>query len=468
MAPSAKRVLLIGLDCAAPRFVFGPGAFELPNLRRLMGEGAYGELISCHPPITVPAWTSMLTGLDPGVLGIYGLTHRGDRSYGGGRVVTSEAVRHERVWDILSRHGKRCVVIGVPQTYPVRPLNGWLAADFLAPDASAPFTYPPELKAELLGALGDYQFDVAEYRTGDKAGLLGRIHAFMKNRFDTAEYLMKAKPWDFFVVVEMGLDRLHHGFWSYCDPQHPKYTPGNPFECAFRDYYRAVDDRVGRLVELAGAEAAVLVVSDHGAKALHGAVCINQWLLDEGYIRLRFPLDGATRLEDAPVDWGGTTAWSTGGYCARVYLNVEGRDPQGAVPPDRYEHVRSELARRIEAMRGPDGAPLGNRVYRPEEVYAQVNGVAPDLLVYLGDLHYRAIGTLGHRNCFAAENDTGPDGANHDFAGMYVFGGAGIERQAGVQRRGILDIAPLVLRLFGVAGSRAEGRGAQNVQVSFP
>ena len=130
----AERVLVIGLDCAAPRFVFGPERFDLPHLQVLASAGGWGRLASCDPPITVPAWTSMMSGKDPGVLGCYGFRNRTGYSYGAMATATAADVREKRVWDILSRHGKKVVVLGVPQTYPATPVNGWLVADFLAPE----------------------------------------------------------------------------------------------------------------------------------------------------------------------------------------------------------------------------------------------------------------------------------------------------------------------------------------------
>src|SRR5689334_12179642 len=99
-----SRVAVLGLDCLTPQLVFERWYDELPNLRRLMEDGAYGPLRSCVPPITVPAWSCMLSSKDPGQLGIYGFRNRLDHSYDGLGVVTSAHVKEDRVWDILGRH----------------------------------------------------------------------------------------------------------------------------------------------------------------------------------------------------------------------------------------------------------------------------------------------------------------------------------------------------------------------------
>jgi len=362
----------------------------------------------------------MLSGKDPGELGCYGFRNRADYSYDAMVTANGNAIREPRVWDVLSRQGKQCIVVGVPQTYPPRPLNGFLVSGMDTPDASADYTYPKSLKKEIERAVGEYIPDVRNFRTENKAELLTRIYALMENRFAVANHLMKTKPWDFCMMVEMGVDRLHHAFWKYCDPSHPKYVEGNEFENVFRDYYRAVDARIGELLSTAGNSTTVFIVSDHGAKAMRGGLRLNQWLINEGYLRLAAPAAPGTRFEDCEIDWSNTQAWSAGGYYARVFLNVAGREPQGCVQPKTYESLRDEIAEKVAAICGPDGVLLRNKVLKPESIYRQVNGIPPDLLVYPDDLDWRAIGTVGHDSIYADENDTGPDDANHDYDGIFV------------------------------------------------
>lgn len=443
-----ERVLLIGLDCMAPRFAFGPEGFELPHLRRLMSNGVWGRLQSCDPPITIPAWSVMTSGMDPGTLGIYGFHERASHDYDDFRISDASALHHDRLWDLLGRVGKRSVVLGVPQTYPVAPVNGWLVSGLLTPDTAAAYTYPDGLKGELTQEIGDFIFDVPEFRTEDKKGLLLRIHELMENRFDTAQYLLESKPWDFFMMVEMGVDRLHHGFWKYCDPDHPKYEAGNDFESAFREYYEAIDRRIGLLVEGLGTETAVLVVSDHGAKALHGGFCINQWLIRQGYLTLKSACDDIQALDSSRVDWSTTRAWASGGYCARIYLNRVGREPQGIVRQSEYEGLREDLISKLEQIKGLDGSPLSNRALRPQDIYRSVHGYAPDIIVYIDELRLRAVGSVGHAQVFTSENDTGPDDANHDFDGVFILDDASCTGE--VRDLSIMDVAPTVLNMLNV------------------
>jgi len=210
----AKRVMVIGLDCATPQFVFGPDRFDMPNIGALATRGCWGSLRSCHPPITVPAWASMMSGKDPGTLGFYGFRNRKDYSYSGMSTANSTAVREQRVWDILSRNRKKVILLGVPQTYPVTPVNGWMIADFLTPDTQADYTYPKALRREIEVEVGEYIIDVKDFRTEEKDRLLANIYALMNNRFDLARWLLDKKPWDFFMMVEMGLTASITAFGS--------------------------------------------------------------------------------------------------------------------------------------------------------------------------------------------------------------------------------------------------------------
>ena len=144
-----RRVFVVGLDCAPPEFVFEAWRDELPNLNRLMSQGAFGKLQSCMPCITVPAWSVMTSSKDPGQLGIYGFRNRADRSYDKMSIANGSAVKEDRVWDILSRAGKHVNVVGVPGTYPVRPVNGNLVSCFLAPSTRSNYTHPASLKDEI-------------------------------------------------------------------------------------------------------------------------------------------------------------------------------------------------------------------------------------------------------------------------------------------------------------------------------
>jgi len=446
----ASRALVIGLDCAAPQLVFDRWLGELPTIRGLTERGAWGVLRSCDPPITVPAWSSMTSSRSPGALGFYGFRNRRDHSYDALAFADSRAVKLPRVWDILSDRARDVIVLGVPQTYPVSQVNGVMVSCFLTPDIETrQYTYPAALKDEIKQVVGRYMVDVPNFRTNEKEQLLVDIEEMTEKRFRLAEHLLETRPWDLFFMVEMGTDRMHHAFWRFSDPEHRLYEPGNEFEGAMLDYYKAVDEKMGRLLgRFADEETAVLVVSDHGAKRIDGGVCINEWLRREGYLVLKEEPPGPVSLKPDLVDWARTTAWGEGGYYSRLFLNVEGREPQGLIPAADYDRVREELKEKLEALGDDQGRPIGTIAHRPEDLYAERQGVVPDLLVYFGDLYWRSVGQVGTGTVHVFENDTGPDDANHAHEGLYVLVGEGVEPGRGPERH-LLDIAPTLLELLG-------------------
>jgi len=445
----ASRALVIGLDCAPPQLVFERWREELPTLRSLMERGRYGVLRSCDPPITVPAWACMTSSRSPGALGIYGFRNRRDRSYEGLSIANSRSVSAPRVWDVLSARGRSAIVIGVPPSYPVTALNGVMISCFLTPDTQrSQYTYPAELKQEIEGLVGSYMVDVDDFRTWDKERLLTDIEEMTEKRFRVAEHLLETRPWDLFFMVEMGTDRMHHAFWRFFDAEHRLHEPGNRFEGAMLDYYRALDAKIDRLLRFADDDTAVLVVSDHGAKPIDGGICVNEWLRNEGYLVLAEEPAEPTPLRPEMVDWSRTTAWGEGGYYCRLSLNVEGREPQGTVPAHEFEQVRAELKAKLEALGDERDRPIGTVAYRPEELYSEQNGIPPDLLVYFGELAWRSIGQVGTGTVHVLENDTGPDDANHAPEGLYLLTAEGVEAGPG-EERDLRDIAPTLLRLLG-------------------
>jgi predicted AlkP superfamily phosphohydrolase/phosphomutase len=442
------KILVIGLDCAAPGILLEYEA--LGNVRGLMDAGCWGSLESVNPPITVPAWMCMSTSRDPGSLGVYGFRNRTDHSYDGLSIVDSRAIRDLAIWDQIAREGGRSVVIGVPPSFPPRKVNGISVSCFMTPDTKGhDFTWPPGVRHEIEALVGEYPVDVKGFRTDDKERLRDEIHGMTRKHFEVVRHFLAKKEWDYFQFVEIGLDRMHHGFWKHHDPNHVDHDPESPYKDVIRDYYRLLDQEIGEIFALLDEDTVVLIVSDHGARPLDGGFCVNEWLIREGYLVLeRYP-DSVTPFAQLAVDWEKTKAWSEGGYYARVFLNVKGREPQGTLEGSAVLAFREELKAKLEATEGPDGEPLGTRVFKPEEIYRELRNVPPDLIVHFGGLAWRSIGGVGYGAIHVRENDTGPDDCNHDTFGAFVLAGPGVDRSGEVQGARLLDVAPTLLELGG-------------------
>jgi predicted AlkP superfamily phosphohydrolase/phosphomutase len=269
-------------------------------------------------------------------------------------------------------------------------------------------------------------------------------------RFQVARHLLAKEDWDYFIMVEMGVDRIHHAFWDNMDPAHRSYEKGNKFEHAIHDYYLEVDREIGELLRFADENTDVLVVSDHGAKRMDGGICVNEWLVANGYLALAEKPSAPIPFSKVKIDWSRTKAWGDGGYYARIFLNVAGREPEGTVSAHDYETVRDELIAGLKSIPDENGNAIGTMVFRPEQLYQHVRGVAPDLIVYFGALYWRSVGTVGGGQIHTFENDTGPDGANHAENGIFLLRTAGGGEPKRVEGLQITDVAPTILRLFGL------------------
>ncbi|HET6415949.1 MAG TPA: alkaline phosphatase family protein [Polyangiales bacterium] len=446
---SRPKMIVIGLDCAAPSLVFDRYQDAMPNLGALMERGTWGPLRSSEPPITVPAWTCMLSGRDPGELGLYGFRNRVE---GETRLCLADGkdVRVKRVWDWLGEHGYRVAPLFVPLTYPPAPVRGRMVSGFMWPGGEAPWCFPRGLEAELVERFGPYQADVEGFRASDLDRIYRDIVAMTEQHLSIAEHIWDEEKPDFMMMVEIGLDRFHHAFWRHIDPAHPGYDPASPWKDLGLEYYGRLDQNIGRLLARTDEGTSVLVVSDHGARAMHGGFCINEWLRRNGYLSLMDVPNEPSALDHARVDWSRTRAWAEGGYYARVFLNVEGREPKGIVAPERIRSLRTQLREELENVTDDEGNAIAVSVRVPEEDYREARGFPPDLMVYFDDLRLRAIGSVGTGRIRVAENDTGPDGCNHDWSGIFVMSGGGTLARGYVDGAEIYDIAPTILGAFGI------------------
>ncbi|MEO9319528.1 MAG: alkaline phosphatase family protein [Nitrososphaera sp.] len=482
-----RKMLVIGLD-SVPAELFLSLAKNLPNLGKMLDRGLFAVLESCHPPITVPAWMVMMSSKTPGRLGIYGFRHRKGSSYSDGWIANSQSVKENRVWDILAKYGKKACLVGVPPTYPPIAVNGNLVSCFLTPRDATEFTYPPSLSQEirdLMNGSGNYLFDV-QFRTDDRDSILKKLYEMTDKRIEVIKYLMKSKDWDYTMFVEIGVDRLHHMFWKYYDKQHPKYVQGNKYESVIPDYYKHLDQKIGELVSLVDDDTYVLVVSDHGTAAMQGAFCINEWLIKEGYLVLKEYPKTVTDIEKVDiVDWEKTVAWGWGGYYARIFLNLKGREPKGIVSMNDYAKIREELKEKLLRISGPGGEKFDNRVFYPEQLYDQCNGQKPDLMIYFDNLFWRSAGTIGHNSLYLSENDTGPDDSVHWMDGIFLLydkraekriqsqqssvrnaqesnsnaPGESISGYDSLRRFSIYDVAPIILHSMGIKDTPSDMKG---------
>ena len=506
----SARVLLVGLDGATLDLIAPwAAAGSLPHLARLMQCGTFTQLRSTVPPATFPAWTSFLTGTNPGQHGIYDFTRRIPGTY---RLefVNATYRRRPSVWRLLSQAGRRVAAIGFPASYPPEPVNGLLIGGFDSPVTTTidrSFVYPPGLYDEIVREVGPYELTgFQELRIGPgwhEVALSRLLHAARRRR-DIATALLRRETWDCFAVHFGETDTVAHHFWAFHDPASPRYDPAGAerWGDAIRRVYAAIDQAVGDLVAEAGESATVMIVSDHGSGGTGDWVIHpNRWLERQGWLRfasgrpagrlggglkqlglsllrgapavqewlLRGPLRGvAARLESGArlggLDWSGTQAFSEEvNTFPGIWLNVSGREPAGIVVPGaEYERLRAQIIAGLVAWRHPEtGAPAIAHAWPREDLYhGAALDDAPDIILEPAlDRGYACtVLASGGRpgeplRRLAPDERLGAKGGSmngsHRPEGVLILAGAGIRPGTPLCDARLVDVAPTLLTLLG-------------------
>ena len=206
------------------------------------------------------------------------------------------------------------------------------------------------------------------------------------------------------------------------DRDHPRYTHHPRYSEIIPKFYKMIDEWFAEIRKILPRDAIIVIASDHGIKPMKGAFVINRWLEENGYLKLKErPTKRGQDLDKSIIDWNSTIAWAWGGYYSRVFINLKDREPKGIVRREEYEDVLRQLKDDLMKIRGPDGERWDNKAYMPRELYRELRGDPPDLMVYIDDLNWRPAGTIGWDTNYLPENDRGPDDAEHDWNGVFII-----------------------------------------------
>ncbi len=504
---AAERVLIIGLD-GATFDMLDPLMSEgrMPRLRDAIERGVAGVLHSTTPPITPAAWTTFLTGKQPGAHGIIDF-ERYDVFTNELHLNSTRCLDHVRnLWGILSDKGFRVGSVNVPMTYPAVPVNGFMVSGFETPGTDGEFVYPPELKSELLSRWPDPTLG-----TKWKRKVLGGDALFQENVNYMSQsfhqgaamttWLGDRFGWDALMVVFKLVDNLQHKTWKYLDRRWSNRNPART-EIAKRCFTEA-DRAVGTLLDYATARnAAVMIVSDHGHGSLEGKVQPNLLLKKWGYLSLRGGgaqkvtrgrhtwdrLRGRTKKfarvgnvgHDLAVDFSSTKACVMhAGMAGFLYINLQGRQRTGIVEPAEYEALRDELRGRLLSqecqVRDSSGAmiQLFSDVHKPEELY----GCSREAHVWLPDLILTP-----HRSLAVIRKIRGGKvvrwssyrrlEGTHRPEGIFIATGPGVRQGAEGGDRidaHIADCTPTILAMMGLRVARdMDGRVLTEIFASPP
>jgi predicted AlkP superfamily phosphohydrolase/phosphomutase len=282
------RLIIIGLDGGCPDLIeewITQG--KLPNLKKLTERGSKGILKSTILPITPTAWTSFLTGKNPGKHGVFDFTERKEGLHELQLVLVGQ--KPGSLWKVLTQSDKRVIVINVPMTYPPAKVNGVMISGLPALDTRRDFTYPSHILEEIEREIGEYRIHYKVEFTGENhEDFLRDVHFLIERRGQVARYLAENYPWDLMMVHFQATDWVQHFFWKYADPNHPNHDPFPSIaRHAIRDVYTHIDKELGKIIKACHEDTNFIVMSDHGFGPLYKVVYLNNYLNKLGYLHFK-------------------------------------------------------------------------------------------------------------------------------------------------------------------------------------
>lgn len=357
------RTIIVGLD-GVPFGLVQDFARKgvMPHTAEIISEGVFKPLSSSTPEVSSVAWASVITGVNPGVHGIFGFTELTPGTYKM-KFPDSNDLKAPPFWEQWSG---RSVVINVPGTYPARPMNGVLISGFVSPDFQRS-VYPKSLIPSL-SAL-DYRLDV-DARTAHRSmdAFLEDLDRTLDARIKVCRHLRTSMDWQTFMIVFTGTDRLMHFLWDAYEDQTHKYHD------RFAEHFTRIDRAIGEITESLADDDLLILHSDHGFERLEKDIYVNRSLMENGFLRLES--DGGIGLEGISDD---TTAFALDP--GRIYLHRKGRYPRGTVDEIEGERLLSEMAELFLALE-VDGRKVIRTVYRKEDTYSgPCVSQAPDLVL---------------------------------------------------------------------------------------
>jgi predicted AlkP superfamily phosphohydrolase/phosphomutase len=500
------KILIIGIDGATFSLITPwVEAGKLPHFARLMNEGAWGNLDSTIPPLTSPAWTSFMTGKNPGKHGLFHFISPKNNSYEF-FYTNANTRRSKTIWRIFSDQGIKVGVVNVPMTFPPEKINGYMISGMDTPDENSEFIHPPPLKEELRKNFGEVRLEIRHLefmRSDDKRDtVLKEMAEHEDHRAQLAIHLIKNYPVDVFMLVFCSTDQIQHYFWHYMDKTHYRYDPKNSIKYAdaILKAYQKIDEKIGEILEAVTEDTIVVLMSDHGAGPTSNKVVhLNQYLSNLGLLQFKEHDSGsilntiikrldpflrrtlsprqkakiANKLPEirkkwdtrrtslSAIDWNKTKA-----YCyevlptyTNIWVNLRGKHPQGIVGPGKeYNDLLNFITKKLFELKDPKtGKKIIKNIFRKDEVYrGPYIDMAPDLLLSWWD-----------DDCFDLrpsfqDDDTDivrnlEDGfdklvnwsGTHRLKGIFLFKGYPFKNIHVGDGINIVDLAPTLLYLMG-------------------
>lgn len=481
-----EKILILGLDGATFDLIKPwVEAGYLPTFAKLLREGACAPLRSVPNMNTAPAWTTFMTGKNPGKHGVYWFAEEGDTT-GTVRFVNAADRKAQSIWNLLSSGGRTVAAINVPLTFPAEQVNGLMLAGFDAPStASEGFSYPPGLIEDVEKQCGRYILHAAVSHHA-VAGRMDKVVegalAAEQSRVDAALHLLRTQPWDVFMYMIKATDQVAHHVWDVSAEEQMWMKP----------VYEFADKTLAKFMEEVGPDCGVIVMSDHGMGWRQPAAeFVGQILTQLGFQaraeskkggmiwrafrlakRLGAPARGllksalpttyrkfAYKVRFGGIDWSRTRAYSDNTRSC-LWVNLVGRNPQGVVKPEEYGELIDDLKELLTGLVDSDtGEHVVNAAWTPEDIYSGPHtGSAPDIQIdWRYDRPIRGVSYKGRLG--EAESKSASQGFMHHLTGAHRRHGVlmmwGPQFAAGsIDAPGLEDLAPTILHLAGLPVSQ--------------
>ncbi len=493
-----KRTIVVGFD-AGTWDVLKPLAKEgkMPNVAKLLKEGASGDLRSTIPPYTGPAWAAFATGCNPGKTGVFDFTKLDPTTYEP-YPVSGEDFKKKTYYEHLSDHGKRVIMVNFPMAFPEQKANGILIGGFLRPsleDAVSPRsaldTYDKEFHNYKL-------YPIKTLGIKDVLKQIRELGELERNRFELARAMFKREKWDHFFVLFSGSDWIAHKAYGYFAQEGE-----NEFKKDFIEFFSQLDSHLGFFMDNLKSEDLLLLISDHGAGTWDRIFFADRWLMDENYA-------GEADISERPAEFGGMSkekaakqsklapfivkqwlkikgtflgklliplkilvkpiltskrlhggtdkefvatvnrktsqAFFKSPVSESIYINDEVRFANGRVISKDVDKLRKEISFKLAQLKDPEtGEKVFTAVYKSEDIYRGPHvTAAPDIILRPrpGLCMYH-----GTENLWGTPEE-GVGG--HREVGIFAAYGKGVREGYKMKEASLLDVAPTILYAMGV------------------
>jgi predicted AlkP superfamily phosphohydrolase/phosphomutase len=478
-----RKTLIIGVDGASPDLINNwIDTGKLLNFKKIKDKGVFGNLESTNPPLTPCAWSSFITGKNPAKHGIYDFFYL-DPEYNI-RLNSSKRRKSKDLWEYLSESGFKSIVFNVPFTYPPKKIKGIMVTDFTTPSVEVDFTYPLDIKFEILKKYPNFRFaEESKYskRLIDRRKFASEGLELADLRFELSTDLMKNDRFDFSIIVYMVTDHAQHWYWKFMDKTHPEYLKNNQFKEVILKAYEKIDSFLGKYLDMFP-DHNIIIISDHGGGPYYKDVSVNKFLMDKGYLffkkkrsvsKIVINKIGVNRILSLglnmgfwkfvnklpkikkllltrfmptykDIDWNKTVAYSYG-YYGPIYFNrskiLEGK-----------EGLEEEIIKNLKELKDPySKKPIVKNIWKKSELYSgDYIDTLPDIILNMGDFAYGSSSTFPISSINVLSNPKTFKSGDHSINGVFMAIGPDINEGKVIEDSKIYDIAPTILHIFDI------------------